>query len=278
MNNSYKPKHIVIIGNGFDLSLGFKTSYKDFLESIEFKELIALKNNIAIHLDKVHAIQNWVDVENELSSLSRSTGTTLANFKEKYVQLKVALINYLKNIDTEILDSKSPAADLVRRLAAQGDFHVFNFNYTNSFENLLKHFRSESQDVVTHVHGCLKDGEIIFGIQDNSEAHPAHVFLKKSSSRLYDSERNDLYEKLVDAQRITFYGHSLGKTDHHYFDDFFENAATRNPENINFLNKHFYFYFHNDAARDSLYIQLNTLTKNKVNVLKVNSTFNEFDV
>lgn len=34
---------ILIIGNGFDLNLGLKTSYKDFIQSEHFKDLVAKK-------------------------------------------------------------------------------------------------------------------------------------------------------------------------------------------------------------------------------------------
>ncbi len=56
---------ILIIGNGFDLNLGLKTSYKEFVESNEFKNLIR-NNDLARYLQSVQNNQNWVDIEHEL--------------------------------------------------------------------------------------------------------------------------------------------------------------------------------------------------------------------
>jgi hypothetical protein len=274
MNIALKPTHVAIIGNGFDLSLGFKTSYGDFLKSNEFKELLSLDNFIAIHLHKVHAIQNWIDAENELSKLSRSVGLTREDFKGKYVELTDSLKTYLKKIDTKKFDQSSRAALLVKELIDEGGFHVFNFNYTDSFQKILNASGRSSQGVVTHVHGSLDEDEIIFGIQDKSDAHPEHAFLNKSSSRLFNGNRNDPYKKLLGARKITFFGHSLGPTDHHYFQEFFSLSANR-LSNQSFHNKEFNFYFHDDRARDSIYAQLNVLTQKKVDVLKVKNTFNE---
>ena len=40
----FKPyKVLLILGNGFDLSLGLRTSYNDFLESDLFKKRVAIK-------------------------------------------------------------------------------------------------------------------------------------------------------------------------------------------------------------------------------------------
>jgi len=57
--------HVVIIGNGFDLNLGRKTSYKDFIQSDQFKELIQSKNSLCIDLNNQLQERNWVDIEME---------------------------------------------------------------------------------------------------------------------------------------------------------------------------------------------------------------------
>ncbi|ALU75278.1 hypothetical protein F7642_10905 [Tenacibaculum finnmarkense genomovar ulcerans] len=60
---------VIIIGNGFDLSIGLKTSYSDFIKSIEFQELLKNENLLAKHLNGIHTLQNWIDIENELKNL-----------------------------------------------------------------------------------------------------------------------------------------------------------------------------------------------------------------
>lgn len=42
-------KKIIILGNGFDLNLGLKTSYKQFMNSNYFDKLVRKKNNYLIN-------------------------------------------------------------------------------------------------------------------------------------------------------------------------------------------------------------------------------------
>lgn len=57
---------LLIIGNGFDLSLNLKTSYSDFINSRHFLEYGYRNEELHKHLYDKHEIQNWIDVELEL--------------------------------------------------------------------------------------------------------------------------------------------------------------------------------------------------------------------
>lgn len=59
-------KTVVILGNGFDLDLGLKTSYRDFVTSQECKKLQhGNRNNLlSMILDKFY-LQHWIDLEEE---------------------------------------------------------------------------------------------------------------------------------------------------------------------------------------------------------------------
>ena len=63
---------VAIIGNGFDLNLGLKTSYSDFVNSKDFKSLLNKGNYLVDYLDGKHNLQKWIDVENELKLYSAS--------------------------------------------------------------------------------------------------------------------------------------------------------------------------------------------------------------
>ena len=57
---------LYLIGNGFDIDLGYNTSYKSFINSQEFSKLI--QNNSANRLAKFiysnyQTDTNWVDIE-----------------------------------------------------------------------------------------------------------------------------------------------------------------------------------------------------------------------
>lgn len=73
--NTYKV--LLILGNGFDLSLGLKTSYVNFIESNLFQKRVAIHHypnaRIDIHDKNIHnylsnqkKLKNWIDVEMEL--------------------------------------------------------------------------------------------------------------------------------------------------------------------------------------------------------------------
>lgn len=70
-----KYQSALIIGNGFDLSLGLSTSYMDFVNSDEFQILLNMQNQLAIYL-KVNAelsickFSYLIAFVNEVSSLS----------------------------------------------------------------------------------------------------------------------------------------------------------------------------------------------------------------
>ena len=72
MNSLEDYKTVLIIGNGFDKNIGMPTSYKEFMGSEEFKDLITKDNSVlAKYLDykKSHDGTNWIDLEKELGEL-----------------------------------------------------------------------------------------------------------------------------------------------------------------------------------------------------------------
>lgn len=75
---------ILIIGNGFDLNLGLKTSYKDFLDSEAFRTL-SNTNMFAKYLQHKNEIQHWVDVEHELKSYANGLNGNSSEFNEYLV-------------------------------------------------------------------------------------------------------------------------------------------------------------------------------------------------
>lgn len=61
---------LLIVGNGFDLSMGFKTSYGDFMKSSYFpnKETSTLCSYLH---NQYEENMGWIDIENELSKYSQ---------------------------------------------------------------------------------------------------------------------------------------------------------------------------------------------------------------
>lgn len=98
---------LLIVGNGFDLSMGFKTSYGDFMKSSYFPH--EETSSLCSYLHKQYEENmGWIDIENELSEYSRILTTKKLNAKkintildidslrEEYDELKSSLKCYLQ--------------------------------------------------------------------------------------------------------------------------------------------------------------------------------------
>lgn len=69
-----KYQSALIIGNGFDLSLGLSTSYMDFVNSDEFQILLNMQNQLAIYLKVNAELQKLVSIIGWLSVLYALNG------------------------------------------------------------------------------------------------------------------------------------------------------------------------------------------------------------
>lgn len=98
---------LLIVGNGFDLSMGFKTSYGDFMKSSYFPNKETSPLCSYLH-DQYEENMGWIDIENELSKYSQllsrfeltpETGKIdlrAESFREEYEELKSSLKNIFK--------------------------------------------------------------------------------------------------------------------------------------------------------------------------------------
>ncbi len=113
--------NLYIIGNGFDLDLGLKTSYSDFIGSDEFKELIkpASDCSFAKYLDeKRKENYKWMDIENELkiyiNNIYEKNGTS---FRMEFDLLKKSLSAYLNRVTSNsIINYDSNAARISNKI------------------------------------------------------------------------------------------------------------------------------------------------------------------
>lgn len=81
----------VIIGNGFDLSLGLPTSYSHFIKSEYFIHLLS-SNKLCRYLADTYERCNWVDIEASLKEYAEKTESPKMFFSD-YTALKKSLIN-----------------------------------------------------------------------------------------------------------------------------------------------------------------------------------------
>ena len=100
---------LFVIGNGFDIALGLKTSYKDFLvwylkQKTDDKEILKLKNSIRKDLEK-NNLKSWADLEMKLGSYTSQYGESIdecMRFTSAYYNIKENLNKHLKLQENKI--------------------------------------------------------------------------------------------------------------------------------------------------------------------------------
>jgi len=257
---------VLIIGNGFDLNLGLPTRYGDFIKSNQFSKLVEHENKFANYLKEKYEDQRWVDIENELKAYSLKVA---ANFEIEYNQVVISLIEYLNSIDYSQLNNNSIGYKIISELK-KDQFKVVNFNYTNTVKNILmlNEFTSdEAAEHIIHVHGSLDENSIIFGIEDIAKIDRQHIFLKKAYNPSFKSV--DINSLLSSANSVTFFGHSLGNTDHSYFELFIGLQSSSQND----INKTITFYYYGDKNYKALFQELDILSNNQLTALRQTNNF-----
>ncbi len=276
MDNNYKT--VLLVGNGFDLNLGLKTSYSHFLSSSDFKAL-AQTNNLCIYLENKLKLQHWIDIENELKTYSQSGNDK--TFKKEFKELCEALSNYLNKLDYSIIDQSSVAYKFLHAIANIQDILIIDFNYTSSTCILLKEFGWDSSKITRQlikIHGSIEQNNIIFGVEDKASIKDSHVFLRKAYNKSFHPIQIE-----SSVRHLYVFGHSLGETDHSYFNNFFSYSASTNASSFintstSIINKRFDIYFYKDDGYDQIMKQLDSLTIHNLTPYKKNNDIHLIDV
>ena len=225
---------ILILGNGFDLDLGMKTKYSDFMNSKIWenakKKDGVLSYKIIDYIEKKSKLENWFDVEAELLyyALDVTDGTYYTpqvtdrgGFEVFQTKLKEYLLNEQENAKIE---PYSAALTVMNNVIYNGLFtNIYTFNYTN-VSRLMGKVNIPVKIPITYMHGSLeKNDNIVLGIETDKQIHKDYHFLFKTNNRFYSS--NNLIEALEKAHEIVFFGHSINGMDFPYFKDFFKKQS-----------------------------------------------------
>lgn len=265
---------LLIVGNGFDLSMGFKTSYGDFMKSSYFPHEETSSLCSYLH-NQYEENMGWIDIENELSEYSRILTTKKLNAKkfntildidslrEEYDELKSSLKCYLQEETKRAFGPSpdNPAKRVIDQLSAESK--IISFNYTSIIERMTRDRFCASKGNLLHIHGSLAPyDDIVFGVEDSAKLSKEHVFLYKAHSpHLKVQEFSDW---LNSAERIIFYGYSLGDTDRQYFEKFFRKLCSDDRTYTELV-----FYYYDQSSYDNLIWQLQMLTNHKLTQLQI---------
>lgn len=265
-------KSLFIIGNGFDLNLGLKTSYNDYMNSDFFQRNLNNGSELFDFLSKQKSVLNWVDIEKELARYSLKFNGDSNCFLQDYNLLCCELKNYLKTLSTESINKNSKIYELFISAFGSNSL-VLNFNYTDSISIILKdngYNEEEISQCVFNVHGSIHGSNIIFGVDDGSRINDDHTFLYKSTSNIFQGKLFPI--KISDFKNIIIMGHSLGESDHMYFEFFHDLTVSK------FHDKALILCYYKDEGKYQLYKQLHSLSSHGVSKIKTNIDFKEFNL
>lgn len=266
---------VLVVGNGFDLNLGLETGYVHFLNSENFKNLIDSSNKLARYLADQFALQNWIDVENELRNYAEKIQQKMEDLHSDFKELSSALKDFLSSLDYEIINKNSLAYSLIGEFK-EGNLLIIDFNYTPTVGIILNELkaRGELKSEIEHIkiHGSIEENDIIFGIEDGARIPSKYVFLKKSSNKNFYAV--DFSMAIDGCKDFALFGHSLGETDQMYFKDFFMNAYSKQKKDE---NQHFIFFHYGEMEYYKLLAQIDRLTLQNITKLKLKNNVHFVD-
>lgn len=285
----FEDEILLIIGNGFDIDLGLKTRYSDFIKSEYYpvKEEIPFdygyttikEYSLLQYLKSSSSDSNWIGIEASLleyinikTSVDQEEieGTNsyrkikyLAdknNIQKDFETLRQSLISYLNSISFDNINRSSTAARLLD-LFANKIVTILSYNYTD-LNKIMNKLGLKTRSFI-QVHGKLEDKSIIIGVQDDVEIPDNANFIIKSHSEYYRSCA--VRDKLEEANHIIFFGHSLGETDYHYFRDFFRKQSGLLEEKPK--RKKITIFTYDEKSRLDILSQLRRMNEKRVNYL-----------
>lgn len=140
-------KHIYVIGNGFDIDLGWRTSYKDFYDS-KLKgwrvHFLSGEDCLPAYLLD-HAGENWYDMERTIYDycITKSRGVLVDDLMDKdyndYLAIKSQLERFVKERSDVPVNDKSKAYEILKSYVERSSHtdlppdmrpELISFNYT----------------------------------------------------------------------------------------------------------------------------------------------------
>lgn len=229
---------LIIIGNGFDLAHGLKTSFSDFKKFLK-EQKDEDSNNLIKSVDEVlmsnnHSINDdyeWNNIENIIYEEFNRDKTQSGHDKlENLIEnISISFSEYLKS---EIL----PKCDDIKKNENiskyfNDEFVILNFNYTN----LYNKYTDKGGDFVFNIHGNIeKESEdILIGYYMSDSNFGGHDYrmryrgkeICKTAERYKYSEKDLVKEKtsFINSFRnkiddIVIFGYSFGDSDAHIYE------------------------------------------------------------
>ncbi len=277
---------ILIIGNGFDIDLGFLTKYSNYYKIWEYNHKWPFNDSSTglggyIHKCAKEYKEKWLDLEMALFEYaSANNGAAIKGVngsypidkdKEDFGTLVGNLTSFIERIPSETqVNRDSVASKVLKSVLDDGNYSIYSFNYTDLKGIAARLYPERSYHLsYTPVHGRAADDNIIIGVHSDANLIMGYDFLKKIDQTSYQS--NDIIQDLSCAKEVVFFGLSMGIVDFPYFRDFFSSLCS----NIVPLDKkkHVTMFTYNESSRQEIHEQLRKLTRTDLMSLKSNCYF-----
>ncbi|WP_405374257.1 AbiH family protein [Pseudobutyrivibrio sp.] len=272
-----KKQILVILGNGFDIAFGLKSSYKDFFESNYWPFPRTSKKDghrfrtpqwLDSYLNQRNMEENWYNLESMLAqygeSISEVNEDRLKWDRECFQKLKISLKQFItaaKKVSNP--GSSNPAVRFLRTISEYRNPIIYTFNYTDVVK--FADFVGIKGLSCVHVHGALEGTrEIVFGVKDGTKIPDDYDFLRKDSEPTYRS--SNMFSDLMASKEIVIFGHSLAENDYHYFSRFFQihsdeyNSYSNNKCSITIIT-------YNDQSRANILSNLRKMNNGNIDQL-----------
>lgn len=240
---------VIVIGNGFDLDLGWDTSYKSFYEKHDGWKMHRRDEDDLFQYVIKQVPGNWFDFERTLHeyALHRAQNPFPKDNTDKidrdiqdYNTFKTQLMDFISESSKEPIKMDSHAYRLLeayveaKKTKTSDKFFpikLFSYNYTPLL-NVIHQIDSSVKVGYIPVHGMVEKRNIIFGFHDDLGIPKEYRPLQKSMDENYMS--SDVVRESLQAKTIIFFGLSLGYIDGVYFKNLFEQISNlSNPQMIN---------------------------------------------
>jgi hypothetical protein len=236
-----KKSVVFLIGNGFDIGLGLKTRFQQFLESEGIQKHIAAQPEDSLWARLGGAMKgedpSWADFELYLGK-TVSTWTDdmealcefMSEFKEKFVKY---LLGQCKENPLDYGNAKELMASWHEKLGlgqdfATADLRFINFNYTDTLRDFLIKAFGHADDMI-HIHGQIGDAMIMIGVDDDSQIKNENLLtdellneiIKKTlrdEKKIGDKSVWEIAEEWIsEADAFVVFGMELGETDKQFW-------------------------------------------------------------
>lgn len=270
---------LLVIGNGFDLNLGLKTSYKDFVRSPYWpfrgiQRFLIHGLGLGCYLNR-KSHDYWFNLEQSLKDYcimkSNVTESRRKKIVSEYGDVVKQMSEFIREAEEGVINRNSDAAKLLWACCnSLVPVDIVTFNYTNLVEIAHKIGVKDVRDPI-HVHGSIENNNIILGFDETAQVpNELSVMCKALQPGYQASQLND---RLSNYDNIIFFGLSINAIDYPHFRTFFSDLFKEGS-----IRKHIWLvvYDRNDSVRAQK--SLASLMGKDIHALKEVSSFDVIEV